>query len=198
MAIDYNFKSKVLKTDLCSRLKVIDRNDYIRAVDGLIVDKNNDEKYVDLFLQYGNKMIKEARRINDASYKRIQRLRDRISRYLSLGKCIFVTLTFSDDVLRDTSEFTRRRYVSRYLKSISDYYVANIDYGADDRFTHREHYHALILIDYINERWDYGIAWFEPIHTSDSEITIAKYISKLTNHAIKESTKRHVYIYSRR
>ena len=81
------------------------------------------------------------------------------------------------------------------MKSISDFYVANIDFGKN---TEREHYHALVLVDRINDTWDYGFTWFERVHRSDSAATLAKYVSKLTNHAIKETTKRSCYIYSRR
>lgn len=192
--IDYKLKSLVLKTDICKRLKYIDRNDFVKARDGIIYDKCNDDKYFDLLCDYDYKWIKEGRKINVATYKRIDRLKNRIRDYLLSGQCIFVTLTFDDDVLRDTSEKTRRQYVSRYLKSVSNRYVANIDYGSKNE---REHYHAVVLTDYICDRWQYGFTWFERVHKANSEVCIAKYISKLCNHAIKESTKRCCYIYSR-
>lgn len=191
---DYKFKSEVIKTGVYKVVNIIDRNDFIKKRDGIVIDKDNDDVLFDLTLQYGGKFIKECRRINQANYKRIDRLKNRISLYLNKGQCIFATLTFDDYVLNNTSVETRRKYVSRYLKSISDYYIANIDYG--DK-TEREHYHALIVIDYISVKWNYGFTWFEKIHNLNSD-SLGRYISKLTNHAIKESTKRCCYIYSRK
>lgn len=195
--IDYKLKSDVIKAGLHKQIGFIDSSNYLYEVDGIVPSVNLDDLYFDLCNSYDFKWIKEARKINTASYRRRERLKDRIMKYLLNGSCIFVTLTFTDDVLDSTNEETRRKYVQRYLKSISDYYIANIDYGVDDRYTHREHYHALVLKEFIEEKWTYGYTWFERVHKANSEFDLAKYISKLTNHAIKESTKRCCYIYSR-
>lgn len=196
--IDYKLKAEILKTDLPKQLKVVDRNNYLLIQDGIVIDKDNDNNYIDLLFKYGHKWIREARKINTATFRRLERLKERIKDYLLSGQCIFVTLTFRDDVLDSTSESTRRQYVSRYLKSISDKYVANIDYGVDDKYTKREHYHAVVLIDWIDQVWSHGYIWRERVHTNCSDEKISKYITKLCNHAIKDSTKRCCYIYSRR
>lgn len=196
--IDYKFKSDVLKTGICKKIKYIDYQDYIKYSEG-IINRASDDLYVSLVMQYGGMFIKEARKINNASFKRVNRLRNRIKKYLGLGQCIFVTLTFTDDVLKSTNFETRRKYVSRYLKSVCNQYVANVDYGVDDRYTHREHYHALVVSDFISQKeWtdNYGFVWTERIHKTDDKI-LALYVSKLCNHAIKDSTKRNCYIYSR-
>lgn len=199
--IDYKLKADVMRVNLHRNIKKIDYEEHIKFrafyEDGVIISNKYDDEYVELTMKYGLKWIKEARKINYASYKRINRLRDRIASYLSLGQCIFATLTFRDDVLQSTNEKQRRVMVSRYLKGCAKKYVANIDYGNDDRYSHREHYHALVVTDFINDVWDYGFTWFERVHRTDSQIAIAKYISKLCNHAIKDSTKRACYIYSR-
>lgn len=140
---------------------------------------------------------KEACRVNNASYHRTKRLKDRIKTMLTSGSCIFLTLTFRNDVLDSTSEETRKRYVSRALKTMSNNYVANIDYGSKNE---REHYHAVVLCDKVSqEQWKYGNLDFERVrtHEEDSPVKIAKYINKLTNHAIKETTKQNRLIYSR-
>lgn len=195
--IDYKLKAEVLKTKLPQLLKVVDRNNYLLIRDGIVIDKDNDDKYIDLLFEYGDKYVKEARKINTASFRRVERLKNRIKDYLLSGQCIFVTLTFNDDCMNNTSEETRRQYVSRYLKSISNKYVANIDYGVNDKYTHREHYHAVVLIDWIDEKWTHGYIWREKVHQDCSDEKLSKYITKLCNHAIKESTKRCCYIYSR-
>lgn len=166
---------------------------------GIIPSVDLESEYADLNNTYGAKFLKECNRINQAAFKRIKRLKERIRRYISSGTSIFVTLTFNPDTLDHTTEDTRRKYVQRFLKAHSNMYVANIDYGADDRYTHREHYHALVVCDRIDKTlWDdFGFSFCEVVHRTKSETKIAKYISKLCNHAIKESTKRACYIYSR-
>lgn len=140
---------------------------------------------------------KEAYRVNDASYKRTKRLKERIKTMLTSGSCIFLTLTFRDDVLESTNEDTRKRYVKRALKTMSNNYIANIDYGSKNE---REHYHAIVLANKVSqEQWKYGNLDFERVRTNqeDSPVKIAKYITKLTNHAIKETVKQNRLIYSR-
>ena len=199
--IDYKLKSDVMKEGLHTRINVIDRYDFLQHRDfvelGIVPSQKYDDEYVNLTMKYGSKWIKEARKINIASYRRIQRLKDRITSYLNSGQCVFATLTFSDDVLQTTTEKQRRVMVSRFLKGCSDKYVANIDYGFDDKYSHREHYHAIVLTDFISDHWDGGFSWYERIHSTNSNECLAKYISKLCNHAIKDSTKRACYIYSR-
>ena len=140
---------------------------------------------------------KEACRVNNASYHRTKRLKDRIKTMLTSGSCIFLTLTFRDDVLKSTSQDTRKQYIKKALKTMSNKYVANIDYGSKND---REHYHAVVLCDKVSQdQWKYGNLDFERVrtHEEDSPVKIAKYINKLTNHAIKETTKQNRLIYSR-
>ena len=140
-------------------------------------------------------LYKEAHKVNKASYSRRDRLSKRIKTMLTSGSCIFLTLTFTDDVLASTSEDTRHRYVTRFLKTVSDRYVANIDYG---KLNEREHYHAIVLAQKVdNKLWSYGSINFERIRINSNEKILAKYICKLVNHAIKETTKRNHTIYSK-
>ena len=115
------------------------------------------------------------------------------------GSCIFLTLTFNDDTLRNTTEKQRRVAVSRYLKQYGCMYVANIDYGSKNK---REHYHALINCDKVDfKSWrKYGNINAKRVRNKDIESDknkLSKYIAKLSNHAIKETTKRSCLIYSR-
>lgn len=139
----------------------------------------------------------ECAKINKASYSRAKRLKERIANMLNNGDCIFITLTFNNETLNNTDIRQRRVFVSRYLKLFKSEYVANVDYGAKN---HREHYHAIIQsssIDLSNWR-KYGNINVERIKCLNaSETKLAKYISKLSNHAIKETTKRSSLIYSR-
>ena len=138
--------------------------------------------------------------LNKARRKRTKRLNDKIGKMLAVGDCIFLTLTFNDEVLSNTSQLTRRRYVSRYLKTQSEHYCANIDYGTKNE---REHYHAVVFAKTVNMAlWEnkYGFAYAERVvvkNDGSSSEKIAKYISKLTNHAIKNTTHNCKVIYSK-
>lgn len=140
-------------------------------------------------------VYRECEKIVRAFYARVSRLRCRISDLLEIGDCIFVTLTFTDDVFSNTNVTTRRKYVTLFLSSVSCHYVANIDFGAENG---REHYHAIVVrsADIDCSLWKYGAINFRRIHNKN-KTALAKYIAKLTNHAIKETTRRNHVIYSR-
>lgn len=139
---------------------------------------------------------REAERINLAYYARVKRLKDRISSMLREGRCYFLTLTFSDATLERVSAKTRRRYVTYFLKSLSDTYVANIDFGSQNQ---REHYHAVVMADGVDmSAWDcFGFSKAQKIASEDDFTPLAKYISKLTNHAVKATTNGCRAIYSK-
>lgn len=140
----------------------------------------------------------EAELVADANKHQIGRLRKRIQKMLTTSNdCVFLTLTFRDDVLDKTSSETRRQYVRKWLKDVSTEYVANIDFGAKNG---REHYHAVSNAHVDPTTWLYGACNVQAVRynpESKSCVKLAKYVSKLTNHAIKETTKRCALIYSR-
>ena len=146
--------------------------------------------------EYGNfGAINECVKILHANHERTIRLKRRIATFLNSGECSFLTLTFTNDTLSKTEPKERRVLVSRFLKQNSARYVANIDFGSKNG---REHYHALILgsnVD-LNAWRKHGAINIQKVHISNKD-ALAKYISKLTNHAIKETTKRSALIYSR-
>lgn len=207
-SIDYKYKSQILKTDLCKRINAIDKKTYLNCLDGIVRDSQLDDMYFDLVLSTDFNDIKEARKINKASCYRVARLKKRITKMLSSGHCIFCTFNFDDKVLNSTSIDTRRQYVRRHLSSFNCQYVANIDFGNDKEYidrkgnkrkgTSREHYHALVQVEKLPMSWSYGYEFLEHVRLHDStDVKLSKYISKLTNHAIKETTKRSCLIYSR-
>jgi len=206
--IDYGYKSSILKTDLCKKINIIDKKTYLNSVYGVVSDSKLDNDYFDLCLEYDYKDISEARKINKATWQRVKRLKDRVTTMLTEGHCIFCTFNFSDEVLERTSFDTRRQYVRRYLSSFNCRYIANIDFGSDKEYidrkgnkrkgTSREHYHALVCIEKLPLNWPYGYQFLEHVRVAtNSNIKLSKYISKLTNHCIKETTKRCCLIYSR-
>jgi len=197
MKPNYELKAKVLNSGLCKLVKNKEREQYLFDREG-IVSYCASNKLIDFVIDnnVSSSDLEEAHKVNYASYKRVKRLKERIERYLTMGECIWLTLTFTDDILAKTNQETRRKYVSRFLKSQSASYVANIDYGKQ---TEREHYHALVLCDYLDKsKWLYGFSYTERVKNHvNAAAKLSKYVSKLTNHAIKETTKRQVYIYSR-
>ena len=208
--IDYAYKSYVLnehsellgKTKRASLLQYAE-NQYEN--EGIIMpilrrDKNELEELNGLWGYCCSNGLEneynECLKINAASYKRVKRLKTRI-RSLLEKPCIFLTLTFNDSTLADTDAKQRRVAVSRYLKSFNCKYVANIDFGSKN---HREHYHAIIQADRVNYKaWNkFGNINGEKIRNNGADsVKLAKYVCKLTNHAIKETTKRSCLIYSR-
>ena len=67
-SIDYKYKSSILKTDLCKRVNAIDRQTYLNAINGIVKDEKLDNEYFYLLLENDYKDVKEARKINNASY----------------------------------------------------------------------------------------------------------------------------------
>lgn len=211
--IDYAFKSYVLKVhnDLLLKQKRASLYEYSLSKlysEGVLLyalrtKKEGYKPYNDLvsYCKENGLMneLKECSKINHAEYKRTQRLKKRVETMLLNGECVFITLTFNDETLRDTTEKERRVAVSRYLKKYRCLYIANIDYGSKNK---REHYHALInckSIDFKSWR-KYGNINAKRVRNKDIEsdkTKLSKYIAKLSNHAIKETTKRSCLIYSR-
>lgn len=173
-------------------------------LNGVIQDPLQDDIYFDLLNSIGQGGIKECHRINRNNDNKRYRLRKKLRKMLDSGICFFVTLTFKDEVLNDTSLKTRRKYVIECLDSFAQRgFIGNIDFGADDNYTHREHYHAVVGVDNIdnsnNRLWRYGSLNFEKIRVDDNSVkALPKYIIKLTNHALKDSCKQNRLIYSRK
>ena len=201
--IDYSFKSVVLSehNDIIQLQRRHSLLHYLQTYTDEVIDEDYREAVADTVSSlfdgdYNERVWREAEKINLAYYARVKRLKDRIADMLCEGQCFFLTLTFTDEVLSKTSPQTRRKYVTLFLKSISDTYTANIDYGSKNG---REHYHAVVLADTLDMTpWDiYGFSNAKKIASADDFTPIAKYVSKLTNHAVKATTKGCRAIYSR-
>lgn len=124
--------------------------------------------------------------VNNYMHKR-NRLRKFITKMLE-NDCIYLTCTFTDDVLDNTSADTRRVYIRRFLGKFKTNAVANIDFGDENE---REHYHAIIELPFINHtEYKYGNLDIERvINNGVSQNKLSTYIVKLTYHALKDSTK---------
>lgn len=198
---NYSLKAEVISSGMVDEYKRIKSSlwhgsDYVPQYDTQL-DYSTAKYEADFFRNNNPEEWKECERCANNEWARIARLKSRIAHFMSLGQCIFVTLTFTNDVLAKTSAVTRRRYVTRYLKSQSEYYIANVDYGTKNE---REHYHCIVLADKIDYSvWNSTYGGVKGIKVkSPKDVTkLAKYVSKLTNHAIKATTKRNAIIYSK-
>lgn len=196
---------KLVNTYRFANFDISSNNEYI----SFLYDRL--EPYLSVFPD----IVEIATNVLNSRYKRKQRLYKRIESYTTISKnCVFLTLTFSSDYLETTTPQQRRDDIRLFLKSISDYYVGNIDFGNHDDYfdlqgnertgTDREHYHAIVtervskeLADYYRSK--YGLIHFEKIRTgTHDKQKLSTYITKLTNHALKDSTKRSALIYSRK
>lgn len=199
--IDYSYKSSILKTDLCKRVGELQWDLFLNSNENSIyamMDPLDNQRYFDkLYDKWGISAILEANRLNNAKFHRIKRLRDRINLIFSSSckNVYFLTFTFADDFL-DSNNETKRKYVQRFLKKYFVNYVGNIDFGKKNG---RVHFHAVACADYIYPNlWQYGNLDYEKVVIRDeSNEKLAKYITKLVNHAIKETTKRNSLIYCR-
>lgn len=202
--IDYKFKSQVLNSGLCEIQKNVSKTFYTTLVSKKydFVVSNNKIPFQDAvsistyYEEYFSDEWKEAEKINRATYKRVKCLRSRIMSMI-VYPSLFLTLTFTDDVLSKTSSKTRRDYVQRFLHDLKCNYVGNVDFGKKNG---REHYHAVVQVGRIDySLWRFGAIKGERVRLdcSSSSERLSKYVAKLTNHAIKETTKRNAILYSR-
>lgn len=148
------------------------------------------------FLKYDSD-FNDAMKVIHADNRRYNRIFHRLNYMMTLGSCLFVTLTFSDDAMNRNNEVSRKKAVKTFLKAHSDLYIANIDFGSK---TGREHYHAVILNSdpKICDDWVYGYSNAQMIRDNiDSSDRIARYMIKIINHFVKSTVRRNYVIYSR-
>lgn len=161
--------------------------------------KKCNEMYLYFTTNYPDLWV-EAGRIWNATKQRRYKLRKKIEDlFQEYDKLCFLSMTFTDEYLSKTTQKNRRKYISSYLCSLGVPYVGNIDFGM---LNGREHYHALVARMLSKSelelyRSKFGNLYAEMAHKSHDAVKMAKYIAKLTNHAVKQTTKRSALLYSR-
>ena len=192
----YSLKSYIIDNNIHKEVNHIRKQQYIMSMCDFKVDDTI--KNINSFIDYYSlDIFNIADKLNKNKYKRNSRLKKRIKSMLDKGNCLFLTLTFTDIVLNTTTYDIRRRYIREFLNSYSSYYIANIDFGEKKG---REHYHAILLADKVNNRsWRYGAINFKKIKTDKKSIeAVSLYVNKLTVHALKKTTGNNFkIIYSR-
>lgn len=104
---------------------------------------------------------------------------------------IFITLTFDE---KNVNMKQHRKRIQEYLNKQCEYYVANIDYGKENE---RMHYHAVGSNKIDPTSWKYGNCDVKKIHTKN-EKALSEYITKLSQHATKTTTKQERILTKRR
>lgn len=200
---DYGYKSKLIQDGrMIAEVKKIQKSEYAAYMlhtSGVFIDAPYDAETAFIMRQIYScdDDFVEAEKIENARKNRAWRLKGRIAEIITeYDSATFCTLTFTDEYLASTSPETRRRYVARFLKEQSNGlpYVANKDFGGKKG---REHYHAVCAFRLNPTAWPCGALNVKKIRDSSKPLKIAKYLSKLTNHAIKETAKRNAAIFSR-
>lgn len=166
-----------------------------------------------LYLQEQNKLSKQlfyngldielpryVKNTLNARYMRVSRVKDRFHYLICRRKyAYFLTFTFDNNYIYKCDR-TKRDLIKNCLNSIDDsLYILNIDYG--DR-TEREHYHCILGTDVLLSKTFFLLTypcftWVEQIPLDMTQIKkVSKYINKLSNHSIKDSTKSHRIVYN--
>lgn len=195
----YNY---IIKNKSISQIEYIIRASFYSKRDILIDEiKISNREAAKLYFDYlmpriddFHDIIKENKK-NEARY---YRLKSRVADILE-NEAYFITLTLRDEYLDSKSKKylkseTLRKYVKNCLKKCSYNYCANIDYAP---MTNRIHFHALCNL-FDMPSWKYGFIDVKKVRLNHNQSDInrlSKYISKLTNHAIKND--RNYFIYSR-
>lgn len=153
-------------------------------------DSNKWNEY--FYANINDKFFDCSLRLLESKKRKYSRAREKIEKIIKdYEQPIFITLTFTDKVLQETSTETRRRYVARFLKEHCKDYVANIDFSPKKN---REHYHAVISSRVDFTKWNQGFIFTEQVRKNgEAAKQISHYINKLTSHAFKVNATRLIY-----
>lgn len=137
----------------------------------------------------------EIERKLKARYNKVSRIKQHFI-YMVMNKknLYFLTFTFDDKYIKKCDR-TKKDLIKNLLIEIdfNSYIILNVDYGSQ---TERQHYHCIygtnkdLNLKSILDKYYPCFSYTEKIRLDNSSINkISKYINKLSNHAIKDSTK---------
>ena len=144
-----------------------------------------------------------AMQINSSYYKKLGRVKSKLFKMEQMCfensnlNMIFLTFTFDDYSITHNNSDSLKQAVRRHLKQYCIKYVANVDYGARNG---RKHFHAVALVEGKLDftKWNYGALNGRKVNLNETASKrMSKYITKLSLHAIKETTQFNRLIYSR-
>ena len=132
----------------------------------------------------------QANKLINARRQKAKRVRKRIDDIMQ-NDALFLTFTFTDDVLASTTFEKRKRYIKDWLSKLNCQYVANLDYGKKNG---REHYHAVVGISSVDfGSYSLGTLNGIKIRTGSNSIALSRYIVKLTQHCLKNTARTIIY-----
>lgn len=149
------------------------------------------EKFIEEIYQQLKKQIEENNidldsirkkiKSNDSKYYLIQK---KIKRYIEMGDNLyFCTWTIEDKNMKKD----HNRKLKELYKGLE--YIINTDYAPE---TNRKHYHGIIRAKEEPQKWEYGFCKFQLIKRNNQR-ALAKYIIKITAHALKEEKTKIIY-----
>lgn len=137
---------------------------------------------------------KQFDKILNARYHKVSRIKKRF-RYLFENKTYFYFLTFTfDNKYIDKCERTKKDLIKHCLLEFDkDYYVIlNKDFGKKNE---REHYHAILgtdssdnLLEFLNKNYPCRFHVERILFKGKDFSKLSKYINKLQNHCVKDTT----------
>ena len=137
----------------------------------------------------------ELERILKARYNKVSRIKSHFVWLLHHKKNIyFLTFTFSDKYINKCDR-TKKDLIKNLLNEIdfNSYYILNVDYGSKKE---RQHFHCIygtnkdLDLKLLLDKYYPCYSYTEKIRLDSSSVKkLPKYINKLSNHAIKKSTR---------
>lgn len=152
------------------------------------------EKYKLDYIELIRLEYKEQQNIKAERGKR-KRIKKRLLQWQESNDLYFVTMTFNDEYLNNTTEKQRETEIKQSLNKNSTMYIANKDYGKEHG---REHYHALVCNLSLKQLKTYrkSMGFVDAKKVTRCLGTAIDYLMKLTNHSLKETSGKRL-IYSR-
>lgn len=148
------------------------------------------------------KKDKKLESLLSSRYQKVSRIKQHFVWLLQKKKYFyFVTFTFDDEHIK-LCDRSRKDLIKKSLYSFDNeiYYILNIDYGKQ---TERLHYHAIIgtnrCSDFNQHLLDNYPCFIKVENIrldKNSIIKLPKYLNKLSNHAVKRSTRNSRILYN--
>ena len=125
-----------------------------------------------------------------------KRIKRKLLEWQESNELYFVTMTFNEEYLNNTTEKQRETDVKQSLNHNSTMYIANKDFGKERG---REHYHALVCNLSLKQLRTYrkSMGFVDAKKVTRCLGTAIDYLMKLTNHSLKETSGKRL-IYSRK
>lgn len=117
-----------------------------------------------------------------------KRILNIIKRVISSSEHVyFATFTLNNDFVSEDYKLIVRK-LTRILRIYCTDFICNADFGKSNN---RLHFHGVIstdLVDVLKESYYLGFSDFQFLKFDSSDVALTKYLYKLRNHAIKDTT----------